>query len=561
MHFFDGFRTSHEISKIDLLDDSVLRAMVSEEAIREFRARSLSPDHPTIRGTAQNPDVFFQAREACNPFHARVPAVVQEHMDQFATLTGRQYNLFDYTGDPEATRIVVAMGSGAETCEETAAWLNARGEKAGVVKVRLYRPFSLPDFLEALPHTVRSIAVLDRTKEPGSVGEPLYLDIVAALAEARTSGLSHFECEPIVVGGRYGLGSKEFDPAMAKAVYDELLRERPKNHFTVGIVDDVSGASLDVDPAFDIEPEDVVRAVFFGLGSDGTVGANKNSIKIIGEETKNFAQGYFVYDSKKSGAMTISHLRFGPRPIAAHYLIKKANFVACHHAQFLERFEVLDSAVPGGVFLLNTPHGPEEIWSHLPRRVQEQIAEKGLKFNVIDAGSVARAAGAGGRINTIMQTCFFAISGVLPREDAIAEIKKAIKKTYGRKGDHVVRQNYAAVDAALAGLHQVTVPAGPFHGRAMPPVVAEAAPDFVKRVTAVMLEGKGDLLPVSAFTPDGTWPLGTAKWEKRNIADRLPVWETDALHPVQQMRLRLPARGHSRQVLSCRCPSLRAGRL
>jgi pyruvate-ferredoxin/flavodoxin oxidoreductase len=384
----------------------------------------------------------------------------------------------------------------------------------------------VPDFIEALPRTVRSIAVLDRTKEPGAIGEPLYLDVVTALAEARASGLSHFECEPVVIGGIYGLGSKEFDPAMAKAVYTELQKERPKNHFTVGIVDDVSGRSLEVDPTFDIEPDDVVRAVFYGLGSDGTVGANKNSIKIIGEGTKNFAQGYFVYDSKKSGAITISHLRFGPRPIASHYLIKKANFVACHHPQFLERYDVIGPAVPGGVFLLNTPCGPGEIWDHLPRKAQEQIVEKGLKFYAIDAGAVARAVGAGGRINTIMQTCFFAISGVLPRDEAIAEIKKAIKKTYGRKGEQVVQQNFAAVDQALAGLHQVDVPAGPCRGHAMPPVVAEAAPDFVKRVTAVMLEGNGDLLPVSAFTPDGTWPTGTAKWEKRNIADKLPVWDT-----------------------------------
>ena len=526
MHFFDGFRTSHEISKIDLLQDAVLRSMISEEAIRDFRARSLTPDHPSIRGTAQNPDVFFQAREASNPFYNQLPAILREHMERFAALTGRRYGLFDYAGHPQATRVIIAMGSGAETCQETAAWLNEAGGRTGVVKVHLYRPFSIPDFIAALPPTVRSIAVLDRTKEPGALGEPLYLDVVAALAEARASGLSHFECEPVVIGGRYGLGSKEFDPAMAKSVYEQLQLERPKNHFTVGIVDDVSGTSLEVDPAFDIESPDVVRAVFFGLGSDGTVGANKNSIKIIGEETDNFAQGYFVYDSKKAGATTTSHLRFGPRPIAAHYLIKRANFVACHHAGFLERYDVLRSAVPGGVFLLNTPHGPQEIWSHLPRKVQEQIATKRLQFHVIDAGSVARAAGAGGRINTIMQTCFFAISGVLPRDEAIAQIKKAIQKTYGRKGDHVVKQNYAAVDQALAGLHQVAVPAGPFGGHAMPPVVAEAAPSLVKRVTAVMLQGDGDLLPVSAFTPDGTWPVGTAQWEKRNIADRLPVWDT-----------------------------------
>ena len=526
MHYFDGFRTSHEVSKIELIDDSVLRAMVNEEAIREFRARSLSPDHPTIRGTAQNPDVFFQAREACNPFHGRVPEIVREHMERFGVLTGRLYKLFDYAGHPEATRVIVAMGSGAETCEETAEWLNGHGEKTGVVKVRLYRPFSIADFVSMLPPTVRSIAVLDRTKEPGAIGEPLYLDVIAALAEARAAGQSRFECEPVVIGGRYGLGSKEFDPAMAKAVYGELQREHPKNHFTVGIVDDVSGTSLEVDPAFDIEPEDVVRAVFYGLGSDGTVGANKNSIKIIGEGTNNFAQGYFVYDSKKSGAMTISHLRFGPRPIAAHYLIKQANFVACHQPGFLERYDMLGTAAAGGVFLLNTPHGPADIWKHLPYKAQEQIVAKGLKFYVIDAGAVARAAGAGGRINTIMQTCFFAISGVLPGEEAIAEIKKAIKKTYGRKGEHVVQQNYAAVDQALAGLRQVAIPEGACRGHAMPAVVAEAAPDFVKRVTAVMLEGKGDLLPVSAFTPDGTWPLGTAKWEKRNIADRLPEWDT-----------------------------------
>ena len=525
MHFFDGFRTSHEISKIDLLDDSVLRAMVNEEAIRDFRARSLTPDHPAIRGTAQNPDVFFQAREACNPYYARVPAIVREHMNRFAALTGRQYGLFDYSGHPEATQVIVAMGSGAETCEETAAWLNANGEKAGVVKVRLYRPFSMPDFIKTLPRTVRSIAVLDRTKEPGALCEPLHLDVIAALSEARATGLSHFECEPVVIGGRYGLGSKEFDPAMAKSVYDEMLRECPRNHFTVGIVDDVSGTSLEFDADFDIEPDDVVRAVFYGLGSDGTVGANKNSIKIIGEDTENFAQGYFVYDSKKSGAMTISHLRFGPRPIAAHYLVKQANFVACHQPQFLERYDVLGGVVPGGVFLLNTPHGPGEIWEHLPREAQEQIAAKQLKFYVIDADSVAQAAGAGRRINTIMQTCFFAISGVLPSEEAIVQIKAAIKKTYGRKGEQVVQQNYAAVDAAVAGLHQVALPTGPFVGHPMPPVVADAAPDFVKRVTAVMLAGKGDLLPVSAFTPDGTWPTGTATWEKRNIADRLPVWD------------------------------------
>ncbi len=526
MHFFDGFRTSHEVAKFHPLDDETVRAMVNEETIRAFRSRALSPDHPTIRGTAQNPDVYFQAREACNPFYNAVPAAVQGLMDKFAQLTGRQYHLFDYTGHPEADRVIIAIGSGAETAEETALWLNAQGEKTGVVKVRLYRPFSVEAFIKALPATVKSIAVLDRTKEPGCLGEPLYLDVVTALAEARAEGLSQFACEPLVIGGRYGLGSKEFDPAMAKAIYDELKAERPKNHFTIGINDDLTGSSLPYDHHFDIEPSDVVRAVFFGLGADGTVGANKNSIKIIGEETSNFAQGYFVYDSKKSGAMTISHLRFGPRPIASHYLIKRANFVACHMATFLEKFDVLSYAEPKGVFLLNSPHSADTVWEHLPLEVQKQIVEKELKFYVIDAAAVARAAGAGGRTNTIMQTCFFAISGVLPRDEAIEQIKKAIKKTYGRKGDEVVAKNFAAVDAALAGMFEVTVPSGCLNGHHRPPVVPDAAPDFVKAVTAVILEGKGDDLPCSAFVADGTWPVGTTQWEKRNIADRLPVWDS-----------------------------------
>ena len=525
MHFFDGFRTSHEVAKFNPLDDEVLRAMTNEEAIRAFRSRALTPDHPSIRGTAQNPDVYFQAREACNPYYNNVPKVVQGLMDKFAALTGRQYHLFDYVGHPEADRVIVAIGSGAETAEETAAWLNAQGQKVGVLKVRLYRPFSVEAFIAAIPASVKSIAVLDRTKEPGCVGEPLYLDVITALAEARSTGLSQFACEPVVIGGRYGLGSKEFDPAMAKGVFDELLRERPKNHFTVGINDDVTGTSLDYDPLFNIEPADVVRAVFFGLGADGTVGANKNSIKIIGEETSNFAQGYFVYDSKKSGAMTISHLRFGPRPISAHYLITQANFVACHQATFIEKFDVLGYAAPKAVFLLNTPHSAETVWGTLPLEVQKQIVEKELKFYVIDASAVSRAAGAGGRTNTIMQTCFFAISGVLPRDEAIEQIKKAIKKTYGRKGEDVVAKNFAAVDQALAGLHEVKVPEGCLNGHKMLPPVPEAATDFVKRVTGVILEGKGDLLPVSAFTADGTWPVGTTQWEKRNIADKLPVWD------------------------------------
>ncbi len=525
MHFFDGFRTSHEIAKFHPLEDDVLRAMTNEEAIRAFRSRALTPDHPTIRGTAQNPDVYFQAREACNPFYNAVPGMVQGLMDKFAALTGRQYHLFDYVGAPDADRVIIAIGSGAETAEETAHWLNEQGQKVGVLKVRLYRPFAADAFIQALPKTVKSIAVLDRTKEPGCLGEPLYLDVVTALAEARVNGTSSFACEPVVIGGRYGLGSKEFDAAMAKAVFDELRKEQPKNHFTIGIYDDLTSTSLEWDHTFDLESSDVKRAVFFGLGADGTVGANKNSIKIIGGETSNFAQGYFVYDSKKSGAMTISHLRFGPRPISAHYLIKSAQFVACHQATFIEKFDVLAYALPKATFLLNCPHSAETVWDHLPLEVQKQIVEKELKFYVIDASAVARKAGTGGRTNTIMQTCFFAISGVLPREEAIEQIKKAIRKTYGRKGEDVVLKNFVAVDAALDGLHEVQVPKDKLNGHHRPPTVPDAAPEFVKTVTAAIMDGKGDLLPASAFTPDGTWPVGTTKWEKRNIADRLPVWD------------------------------------
>lgn len=524
MHFFDGFRTSHEVAKIELLEDETLRAMIDEDWIAAYRRRAITPEHPVIRGTAQNPDVFFQAREAANGFYDRLPHIVQRLMDRFEELTGRRYSLFEYTGHPEADRVIVVIGSGAETAEETAAVLNARGERVGVLKVRLYRPFSVPDFLNAMPSTVRSIAVLDRTKEPGALGEPLYLDVLGALAEGRASGLSTLEVEPVVIGGRYGLSSKEFDPAMAKAVFDELKAERPRRHFTVGINDDVTGLSLPVDPEFDIESPDVVRAVFFGLGSDGTVGANKNSIKIIGEETPNYAQGYFVYDSKKSGAVTISHLRFGPRPIAAHYLVKRANFVACHHFQFLAQYDVLGLAAEGATVLLNTVYSPDQVWDHLSHEVREEIVSKRLLCYVIDAAKVARESGMGGRINTIMQTCFFAISGVLPRDEAIAQIKKAIQKTYGRKGEEVVQRNFAAVDRTLAGLHEMRIPTGEINGAAAAPPVPEAAPDFVKRVTGMMLAGKGDLLPVSAFPVDGTWPTGTAKWEKRNIAQEIPVW-------------------------------------
>ena len=525
LHFFDGFRTSHKVAKIEPLSDDELRAMMDEAAITEHRRRAPTPDRPILRGTAQNPDTFFQAREAVNPYYLRLPEIVLQVMNDFARLTGRPYHLFDYAGHPEAERVVVLMGSGAETAEETAEYLNRQGEKVGVIKVRLYRPFSLSHFLDALPRTVKAIAVLERTKEPGALGEPLYLDVVAALREAGEQEMIHFARPPRLIGGRYGLSSKDFTPAMVKAVFDELARPKPKNHFTVGIVDDVTHTSLAHDADFDIEPNDVVRAVFFGLGADGTVGANKNSIKIIGEETLHFAQGYFVYDSKKSGAITISHLRFGPRPIRAPYLVRAANLVACHQSNFLDKIDVLAYAAPGAVFLLNSPYGPEEVWDRLPREVQQQIIEKRLRLFVIDALKVAKDTGMGGRINTIMQTCFFAVSGVLPREEAIAQIKKAIEKTYGKKGEEIVRRNFAAVDHTLAHLVEVRVPEQVTAHRSRPPLIAEEAPDFVQRVTAVMMAGHGDLLPVSAFPVDGTWPTGTTKWEKRTIADEIPAWD------------------------------------
>ncbi len=525
LHFFDGFRTSHEIQKIITLPDAVLTELLDDKAIAAHRARALNPDRPTLRGSAQNPDVFFQAREACEPFHAAVPAVVADCMDRFAALTGRRYGLVDYAGHPEADRVVIIMGSGGETAEETAAALNARGARLGVVKVRLYRPFPAAALLAAIPATCRSLAVLDRTKEPGAVGEPLYVDVLAALAEARAAGELPFEVEPVVVGGRYGLSSKEFTPAMVRAVFENLRAERPKNHFTVGIVDDVSGSSLAVETDFDIEPAETTRAVFFGLGSDGTVGANKNSIKIIGGGTANFAQGYFVYDSKKSGAGTVSHLRFGPEPIRAPYLIQRAGFVACHQWAFLDRLPVLAVAAEGATFLVNAPYGPETIWDHFSVETQAEIVARKLRVFCIDAYAVARDAGMGGRINTIMQTCFFALSGVLPRDEAIACIKGAIEKSYRKKGEEVVRRNFAAVDQALAGMHEVTIPNAATGERHRPAAVSAEAPDFVQRVTARMLAGEGDLLPVSAFTPDGVWPMGTTKWEKRNIAQSIPQWD------------------------------------
>jgi pyruvate-ferredoxin/flavodoxin oxidoreductase len=525
LHFFDGFRTSHEVRKIEQLTDDDLRHMMQDDLVQAHRARALNPERPVLRGTAQNPDVFFQAREACNRFYLACPDVVERTMARFAERVGRRYGLFDYVGHPQAERVLVLMGSGAEVAHETVEHLVARGEKVGIIKVRLYRPFSVKHFAAAMPSTVRAIAVLDRTKEPGAVGEPLYLDVVAAIREAREAGLSTLAVDPLVVGGRYGLSSKEFNPSHVKAAFDELVRrEGPRNHFTVGIVDDVTHTSIPADPDFDIDSEERVRAVFFGLGADGTVGANKNSIKIIGEETENDAQGYFVYDSKKSGAVTISHLRFGPGPIRSSYLIRKANFVACHQFGFLERYDVLDYVVPGGTLLLNAPFGKAEVWKKLPRKVQDQIIEKKLKVYAIDAYKVAEETGMGGRINSIMQTCFFAISGVLPRDEAIAQIKKAIEKTYGKKGAEVVRRNFASVDATLENLHEIPIGPASGNGRAHATVPKEA-PDFVQRVSALMIEGKGDLLPVSAFPVDGTWPTATSQWEKRAIALEIPVWD------------------------------------
>ena len=527
IHFFDGFRTSHEVMKIEQLCDDDFRAMIDDELIAKLRQRALNPDHPIMRGTAQNPDVFFQAREAANKFYDAVPGIVQNIMDKFAKLTGRQYSLFQYIGAPDADRVIVLMGSGAETAEETVEHLTSKGEKVGILKVRLYRPFSIEHFVAALPASVKKIAVLDRTKESGSTGEPLYLDVVTALSEIISAGKSTLKSMPKVVGGRYGLSSKEFTPAMVKAVFDELKKETPKNHFTVGINDDVTHTSLPYDQEFSIERDDVVRAIFYGLGADGTVGANKNSIKIIGEDTDNYAQGYFVYDSKKSGSTTTSHLRFGPRPIHSIYLIERASFVACHQWFFLEKFDVLQTIIPGGTFLLNSLYGPDDVWNHLPRHIQKQIIDKKLKLYVIDAYEVAKKAGMGSRVNTIMQTCFFAISGVLPRDKAIEAIKYSIKKTYGKKGESVVQKNYEAVDQTLANLFEVKIPASVTSTIEMPPVVSDKAPQFIKEVTAKIIAGFGETLPVSAFPIDGTFPTDSARWEKRNIALEIPVWESD----------------------------------
>ncbi len=525
VHFFDGFRTSHEVNTLTLVSDADVRAMIDDDLVRAHRARALNPEHPFVRGTAPNPDVFFQGREAVNRYYAEAPGVVADAMNRFGELTGRHYRPFDYFGAPDAQRVVFAMGSGAEVVRETVADLVARGEKVGCVSVRLYRPFSAEHLLAVLPQSCAAIATLDRTKEPGATGEPLYLDVVAAMADAVAGGRR--TAMPRIIGGRYGLSSKDFDPAQAKAVFDELAKSGMKNGFTVGIDDDVTHTSLEVDKGYAIEAPEVVRAVFYGLGADGTVGANKNSVKIIAEDASHYAQGYFVYDSHKSGAQTVSHLRFGPAPIRAPYLIGSANFVACHQFHFLMKTDVLRLAVPGATFLLNSPYGPDEIWDHLPRPVQQQIIGKKLKFHVIDATRAAREVGLGSRTNTILQTCFFALSGVLPRDEAIERVKRSIAKTYARKGKRVVEQNYAAVDGALERLYEVKVPASVTSDIERPPIVPDTAPDFVRRVTARMMEGLGDDIPVSAMPADGTFPSGTAAWEKRNIAEEVPVWRED----------------------------------
>jgi len=523
VHFFDGFRTSHELNTIEMLSDEDLRALVPVELIRRHRGRALSPEHPFIRGTAQNPDVYFQARESANPFYTAVPGAVEAAMDALAVRTGRRYHTVQYTGHPEAERVIVVMGSGAETTVETVAHLNARGERVGVLQVRLYRPFPVRALLDALPVTARRIAVLDRTKEPGSNGEPLFQDVVTVLADAHTAG--ERQELPLVIGGRYGLSSKEVTPAMIAGVFAELAQERPRPRFTVGIIDDVSGLSLPYDPSLDIEPADTVRAVFFGLGSDGTVGANKNTIKILGAEEKLNAQGYFVYDSKKSGSQTVSHLRFGPQPIRAPYLVEQASFVGCHHFGLLDRVDVLGRAAPGATLLLDCALPPDEVWDALPRPVQEKILAKHVEVYAINAAPIARDVGLAGRTNTILQTCFFAISGVLPRDEAITKIKTAIAKTYGRRGKEVVEKNQTAVDRALEGLHKIEVPGQVTSAREMPAMVPAGAPEFVRTVTAVMMAGRGDELPVSALPVDGTYPSGTAAYEKRNISELVAEWD------------------------------------
>jgi pyruvate-ferredoxin/flavodoxin oxidoreductase len=525
MHFFDGFRTSHEVGKINPISDETIRALLDDKYVIECRNRAMNPNRPEIHGTAQNADVFFQAREACTPYHAAVPGIVQSIMDRLAKQVGRAYHLFDYYGATDAERVIVLMGSGAEAAEEAVDALNKKGEKLGMVKVRLYRPFDSSALLAAMPSTVKSIAVLDRCKEPGASGEPLYMDVVTVLAE--NADKLPFAAKPTVIGGRYGLSSKEFTPAMVKGIYDELAKPEPKNHFTIGIDDDVSHTSLTYDPTFSTEDPKTVRALFYGLGSDGTVGANKNSIKIIGSNTPNYAQGYFVYDSKKSGSMTTSHLRFGPDPIRSSYLITQASFVACHNFSFLEKFDPVKAAIPGAVFLLNSPYPATEVWNHLPKTTQREIIRKKIQFYVIDGYAVAEKTGMGRRINTIMQTCFFAISGVLPREEAIEQIKHSIQKTYGKRGEAVVAKNFAAVDAALAHLEKVEVPSAVSSDFDLVPSISSKAPKFVFDVEGQIAAGNGDDLPVSAIPAGGAFPTGTTQWEKRNIALNIPVWDKD----------------------------------
>jgi len=527
IHFFDGFRSSHEIQKVEQLTRDDMRAMINEDFVFEHRMRALTPDRPKIRGTAQNPDHFFQARETVNPYYKKCPGIVQNAMDKFASLVGRQYHLFDYYGAPDAERVIILMTSGAEAAQEAVEYMNNQGEKVGMIKVRLFRPFSIDHFINALPETTKAISVLDRTKEAGSAGEPLYLDVVNALSEKNLEGTLPFDAMPKVVGGRYGLSSKEFTPSMIKGVFDNLKSEKPKNHFTVGIKDDVMHTNLDYDPDLSTESDDVIRGIFYGLGSDGTVSANKNSIKIIGTETDNYAQGYFVYDSRKAGSVTTSHLRFGKKPIHSTYLINKANFIGCHQQFFLEKFNVLEKAVDGATFLLNTQAGPDEVWESLPRVIQEEIVNKNIKFYVIDAYDVAKKTDMGARINTIMQTCFFAISGVLPRDEAIKYIKDSIKKTYGKKGESIVQKNFNAVDQTLEHLHPVDVPSSVTSDIEMPPTVPEDAPQFVQDVVSKIIVGKGDDLAVSAFEPDGTFETGTTKYEKRNIALEIPEWDPE----------------------------------
>ena len=524
LHFFDGFRTSHEIAKIEPISDDTLRSLIPETGIAAVRERAMTPDRPVLRGTAQNPDTFFQAREACNPFYEAFPAALKQHMARFADLTGRRYELFEYVGHPEADRVIVTMGSSSECVHETVEYLQAQGQRVGLIKIRLLRPFSLVDFARVLPKTVRQIAVLDRTKEPGAVGDPLYLDVVTALSEAVSDGL--YPHLPKVIAGRYGLSSKEFTPAMVVAVFSELAQASPRRHFTIGINDDVSKRSLDFDDSLGIEPADVVRAVFFGLGSDGTVGSNKNTIKIIGEETDHFAQGYFVYDSRKAGAVTVSHLRFGPRPIRSTYKIRRAGFVACHQPQLLERFEMAELADEGSTFLLNAPWPADRAFGFLPREVQQLLIARKMRFFVIDGQRVAEEAGLGRMISTVMQTCFFALSGVLQKEVALDKIRQAAQKSYGKRGSEVVRRNLAAIDRTLDNLFEVAVPELPSTQRSRPDIVPKTAPDFVQRVTALMLAGHGDYLPVSAFPVDGTWPLGTAIYDRRSLAKEMPTWDS-----------------------------------